>query len=374
MTAPTQEYGAAHRGTVRRASELDGYWFVRCTAINPLGEIGPYASTVAELAVDDRVLLTQIGTTRDDLVITGKLPAVPWDANLPIGIDDVTGLQTALDDRATDAELDALASSTDGRLDTLEATDTAYDGRLDALEAADVGLDSRLDTAEAGLITLDGRTDVIEALNTTQDGLIAGNTSAIAANATAVALLNLWALRYQDHERDIYGDLVDFGVPRWQFDNVRSASGGVGLVTRTRVRRDVTINLVRVCTTAAGVGGSGLTTAAIYTASQAVGVAYTLVASGTLALTGAVGRRNITVTPAAALTAGQYVLVLLTSNGYSTAPQHAGSSIAANQALLNPSGTIVWASKAGVTSAPATINPQDGTWTEQAAPWWVALS
>lgn len=106
MTAPAQAYGYAHRGSVVGPSELDGYWMVRCSAINPARPVGPYASTVPDLAVDDRVLLTQIGTSRDDLVITGKLPPAPWGSHLPIDIADVSGLQAALDLKA------ALASPT----------------------------------------------------------------------------------------------------------------------------------------------------------------------------------------------------------------------------------------------------------------------
>jgi hypothetical protein len=162
MTRPA--YGVSHRGRVLRAGIQPDTYDVEVTSLAQSRTYGPIESTVAELVAGDRVLLTQIGLSLSDLVIVGRLPPAAL-ATLPIGIDDVTGLQTALDGKADDSEITAL----DGRLDTAEATLTSLDGRLDtaetdidALQAADVSLDSRLDTAEATLITLDGRLDTAE--------------------------------------------------------------------------------------------------------------------------------------------------------------------------------------------------------------------
>lgn len=138
MTAPA--YGATHRGRVLRPDSVAGQYVVEVPAIAPGCASGPFPSAVRDLAAGDRILLTQIGLTGGDLVITSRIPERGPDVTLPIDIDDVVGLQTALDDRATDAELAAL----DTRVDTAEAD-------ISALEAADVALDGRLDTAESTL-------------------------------------------------------------------------------------------------------------------------------------------------------------------------------------------------------------------------------
>lgn len=372
MTAPaTQDYGYAHRGTVTGPSELDGYHMVRCTAINPARPVGPYPSTVPELEVGDRVLLTQVGKSRDDLVITGRLPAVPWSEHLPIGIDDVTGLQTALDARATDTELAALGTSTnlnflavndkndeqDSRLITLEAADTASDGRLDALEAADVALDGRLDTAEAAL---------------------AANTSGIAANGTAIAALqdadtqfNTYSAFNQQHDVDVYGDQIS-PFPRIFIGAVRTITSNVAFAFRTRTRRTGNITQLRVIVGTAGVG-AGTTTAALYKSATGSG-AYSLVSQATHALT-ATGEVNFAL-GASPITAGDYLLLVVRASGYSTFPQIGTPNNQVRNGAHNPStARATWGLKTVAGTLPATMDIADGSWnlTDPTA-WWVALA
>lgn len=357
-------YGYAHRARVVRLGAAEETYLVEVPAIAPGILSGPFMSAVRDLQPGDQVLVLQVGPTSGDLVIVCRLPERAPDFTLPIEISDVTGLAAALDDRATDAELDALADATN--LNFLVVNDALddHDGRLDVLETARTALEAADVALAAADTALDARLDIVEPA-------VTANTAATTANGTAIGLLNTWAWRNQDHGKDVYGDLVDFGEPRSVFNNTRTVGGGVALITRTRVRRDTSVSFIRLYCTTAGVGASGLTTGAIYTSATALGT-YTRVASGTVAAT-VTGRLNVTV-PATALTAGTYVLVLITSNGYTSAPVWAGSGVAAIAGLINPTGGIVWATKSGITVAPTTIDPQDGTWSAQAAPWWVTLS
>lgn len=146
MTAPS--YGVTHRARVLRAGSASGSYLVEIPALAPERAFGPVASTVPELAAGDRVLLTQIGTSQSDLVIIGKLPPTPFDAHLPLSIDNVAGLRTALDNRQPlDPELTTIAglpvvndSVLQGK-SGLWATRTPSQLKADlALSAADVGL------------------------------------------------------------------------------------------------------------------------------------------------------------------------------------------------------------------------------------------
>lgn len=369
MTAPAQVYGYAHRGSIAGPSELDGYWYVRCSAINPMRPVGPYAAAVPDLAVDDRVLLTQIGTTRDDLVITGKLPATPWDSHLPIDIDDVTGLQAALDARATDAELAAAVAALtaangvqDGRLTAVEGVDTTQNGRLTAVEGVNTTQDGRLTSAEGRLTSAEGRL-------TTNETNIAANTGNITANTSAVALLNTWA-RYQDHDLDIYGDVLS-SFPRSLVGNQATTPTGRILWWRTRLRRDVSLSQIRVGYQTGGVGGTS--TAAIFRSSTALGV-YDRVASVASAPAAGVKSYGFTAT---AFTRGEYILVALLLTGQTTSVAlavQAGAVPVAAVSILNPSSTnIVWGQQ-NATVMPTTINPADGTWGNTTIPWWLAVA
>lgn len=370
MTAP-QVYGYAHRGTVTGASELDGYWMVRCTAINPARPIGPYASTVPELGVGDRVLLTQIGTTRDDLVITGKLPAEPWDSHLPIGIDNVTGLQAALDGRATDAELAAAEATLTGLIGVEHATNVTQDGRLTTVEGRATTIEGVNTTQDGRLTTLEGRATTIEGVNTTQDGRLTAVEGVNTTQDGRLTTLETYGPVFQAaHEFDMYGDLFS-PFPRIWTSNVRTPPVTTAFIWRTRARVSATVARVRVIVAVAGTG-SGSYTGALYTASVAAGP-YTLAASATNTLAGT-GQQNFTFGAGVPVTAGTYVLLFLLRTGtYTVPPQLAALQNAVqNAAGLNP--TVVWGTKGSVTTPPATITVTDGTWTAEAAPWWVAAA
>jgi hypothetical protein len=171
-------YGTVNRGTVRRV-EADGVSYrVEIRAINPGRVAGPMPSVVHGLAVGDAVLVASLGQSRDDLMIVGRYPPIPppelgiddvtglQDAldslEPPFVIDDVTGLQAALDGRATDAELASLAST----VTTLSTNTTtglnALDARLDIVEPAVTTLQSNVVTLSAADTALSGRITTLE--------------------------------------------------------------------------------------------------------------------------------------------------------------------------------------------------------------------
>lgn len=77
-------YGPLLRGRVLKAGVVTGTWMVSVPAAAPGSAWGPLVSLAPDIVIGDLVLLAAIGTTRDDLVIVGKIPgAYPAYANLP---------------------------------------------------------------------------------------------------------------------------------------------------------------------------------------------------------------------------------------------------------------------------------------------------
>lgn len=380
MTSPGQGqvYGYAHRGTITGPSELDGYWMVRVTAINPVRPIGPYPSTVPDHTVGDRVLLTQIGTSRDDLVITGKLPPTPWESHLPIGIDDVTGLQGALNDRATDAELAALASSTDSRLDTLEASDTAQGGRLTAVESLNTTQDGRLTAVEGVNTTQNTRLTAVEGVNTTQDGRLTAVEGVNTAQDTELGLLQTYMNAAYDW--DIYGDLIA-PITRREASNILTTTSSSVYIVKLRTHTAITAGRIRWLLGGAVATGPGTMTGGVYTASAAAGP-YTLAKSTTAQAALANGLYNIAWSDASslAIARGTWVLLALhVSSGYTANPklatQHNAPSTLATSLGLHPNPPVVNIGiKSGLSALPASISPHDGTWTALNLNFWAALA
>lgn len=75
MTSPA--YGFLHRGTIVALDPMSGGYTVRISALAPGRIMGPFPAMAAGLDPGDRVALASIGTSRDDLVIVGKLPGEP---------------------------------------------------------------------------------------------------------------------------------------------------------------------------------------------------------------------------------------------------------------------------------------------------------
>lgn len=78
------QYGSLLRGRVLKAGSVAGTWMVSVPAAAPGSLWGPMLAVAPDITVGDLVLLAQIGTTRGDLVIVGKIPgAYPAYGNLP---------------------------------------------------------------------------------------------------------------------------------------------------------------------------------------------------------------------------------------------------------------------------------------------------
>jgi len=365
MTAPA--YGYAHRGRVLRAGSAEGHYVVHIPALAPGCASGPFQSTVRDLQPGDNVLLTQVGLTSGDLVITGRLPERPPDFTLPIAISDVSGLQAALDDRATDAELAAVNTALTASILTEHNTNVTQDGRLTAVEGVNTTQNTRLDGIDTLNTTQNTRLTAVEGVNTTQD-------ASITSLNTSVTDLLAWEV-YQAHDRDVYGDALS-SFPRMFATNSRTLVNQAAYIFRTRVRKPASLTQIRMAVvTTAGIGGS--TTGAVYKSLSATGAngPYSLMNSGTNALS-ATGRQNFTVASSSFVRGDWLLILLLLNNGYTTLPKMAtAQNNVADASILNPtSAGVVFGTKVGVTSVPATISPNDGTWTAELNPWWLAVT
>jgi hypothetical protein len=363
VTAPA--YGYAHRGRVLRAGDAEGHYVVSIPALAPGCASGPFPSTVRDLQTGDAVLLTQIGLSMGDLVITGRLPERAPDITLPIDISDVSGLQTALDNRATDAELAAVNSTLTASILTEHNTNATQDGRLTSLE---------------------GRATSIEGVNTTQntrlttaESNITTNTANIATNTTNITTehntnvtqdgrltaLESWSREHQNQEFDSFGDIFT-PFPRIWGSNVRTITNNLGYYWLTRSHIAATCTRVRVIVKTAGTVGN--CTGLLLKASTLTGT-YSQIGSATNNLQ-TTGVRDFTFT-GVNIVAGDYLMAFLVGGGYTVAPQ-----ITALQNAVQVAASLspVWGTKSGLAAPPSTISPLDGTWTTDSAPWWIAIA
>ncbi len=137
------------------------------------GRFGPLPSAVPDLAVGETVIVTNLGISRDQLVVLGRMAGrVPE-------VDEIPGLAATLD--AHDTRLDAveLDNATDqqvlddhgARITAGEARDGQQDGRLTATEGVANGAASGAAAASAAAATL--RADTAGKATTKGDLLIA---------------------------------------------------------------------------------------------------------------------------------------------------------------------------------------------------------
>jgi hypothetical protein len=116
------QYGYSHRARVLKAGALPNTWMVSIPAVAPGSLSGPMPSLAPDITVGDLVLVNQVGTTRGDLVIVGKIPGAFWPyADLP-------GLTAAL---AAKADLTALTTLTT----RVGVDETAISGNTSAITA-----------------------------------------------------------------------------------------------------------------------------------------------------------------------------------------------------------------------------------------------
>lgn len=138
------EYGSTHRAIVLSV-DTHGVT-VEIPALAPNAAWGPIPSCVPDLAGGEAVLVTQISTSRDTLIVIGRVPGrAPVTSEIP-GLDTTIAALHAAD--AALAAADVALANTDA---ALAAADAVLSSRIDvnaALLAVSVG---RITTNELGL-------------------------------------------------------------------------------------------------------------------------------------------------------------------------------------------------------------------------------
>lgn len=132
-------YGYLHRGRIISVDEASGGFNLQSVGLARTSRWGPVQATVPGLAVGDRVILGATGTSRDELVIIAKVGAAFPD------IDDIPGLQAALNAKADDSEITTINNTLSDHDDLLSAHTTLISGLGDDLDLAE----GRLDALEA---------------------------------------------------------------------------------------------------------------------------------------------------------------------------------------------------------------------------------
>lgn len=150
-------YGYAHSARVIGADAGTGGFYLESVALARTSKWGPVVSCVPGVEVGDRVVLISTGTSRDNLVIIGKMgdqfPEIP----------DIEGLQEALDALQDDIDLRALLTDprfTDARTPTAHAASHAVAGSDPLTPAAIGALASALRGAANGVASLGADTKV----------------------------------------------------------------------------------------------------------------------------------------------------------------------------------------------------------------------
>jgi hypothetical protein len=327
------DYGYLHLGRVIAYDAARNAYSLESVGLARTARWPPVPSCVPGLQPGDRVILAAKGSSRDDLVIVGKLGA-----SFP-QVGDIDGL-----------------------LDTL----TTLDSRLDAAEGDVLTLDARLDTAEGDLLTLDSR------LGTAEADVISLDTRLDAAEAVESDLATrLYPIELNSFQRDLYGDVFST-LPREAATTAIPLVNGTIYVVRMFSRRAAAITALRAVTAVAGAGAGASCAIALYEGSAAT--ALNQQRTGTIGLT-TLGRVNHTLSSGYTTGNLTHLAVALLPLAYTTAPQLGGSAGVVHSTLINPSGTLHTAvSKAGQTVLPASINLNDGTWTATATskPWIAA--
>lgn len=109
-------YGYLHRGLVLEYDATTGGYVVEIPTLGAGKRMGPFPSAVPNLPEGERVILGSLGSSRDEMLIIGRIPGVE-----PT-IGEIPGLQAALDAKADDTEITVL----DGRLDVIEPIVSAH--------------------------------------------------------------------------------------------------------------------------------------------------------------------------------------------------------------------------------------------------------
>lgn len=326
-------YGALNRAKVIGLDATTGGYYLEIVSLAAGRRWGPVPSMVPGLAVGDRVVVGQMGTSRDDVLIVGRIPAQFPD------IGEIPGLQAALDGKADDSEV------------------ATINGRLTTAETAISGQGSRLTTAESNI---GANTDAIGT-----------NSASITSQGARITTLE-GAYRSAGDDFELYGDVVST-VPRHAaIANVQLTSGTM-LIARLRLRSSPSIRVLKVCVAGTLATGAGSVEAALYIGT----VTSNLILSSTngvpLITTAGVKSVAFGATPIDIPADYVHMALALKTSGFTTAPSFmctAGSSAS----LLNEGTGVTVASKTGVINWPTSISLIDGTWSNANIKPWISLT
>lgn len=165
MAGSGGNYGTLHRAVVRSVTSAGVIVEIPLLAQN--ASWGPIPTAVPNLAVGEAVICAQISTSRDTLVVLGRIPGrAPTVGEVPTLSATIAALQAADASAATSA--------------------TALTARVTTAEGNITSQGTRLTTAEGNITT---NTSAIAAHTTrlnTDEANIASNTTAITSNGTAI--------------------------------------------------------------------------------------------------------------------------------------------------------------------------------------------
>lgn len=167
-------------GTINRAlvRGIDSHGvLVEIPALAPGGTVGPIPTAVPNLAIGEAVLVANISTSRDTLVVLGR---VPGRADTVGEIPTLSATIAAL--QAADTAIQSAATALTTRVTTAEGNITSNTSRLTTDEA-------NITSIQSAATTLTGRVTTAESNITTNTTNIATNTSAITALTTRVTAL-----------------------------------------------------------------------------------------------------------------------------------------------------------------------------------------
>jgi len=148
-------YGYLHLARVLTHNVVSNTYNLQSVALARTSRWPSVPSCVPGLQANDQVVVAATGTSRDNLLIVGRV------GNEFPDIGEIPGLSGIL---------------------------TGLDNRLDTAESTLVSLDERVGDTESGLTGLDGRLDTAESLLITHTSEIAAGVSALASHAATLGL------------------------------------------------------------------------------------------------------------------------------------------------------------------------------------------
>lgn len=161
-------YGTLHRAIVRSVQATGVV--VEIPLLAPNASWGPIPTAVPNLAVGEAVICAQISTSRDTLVVLGRVPGrAPTVGEIPTLSATIAAIQ------ASDAAASSAATALTARVTTAESNITTNTNNTTSNTTAIAGHTTRLNTDEANITT-----------NTT--GLATANTALTALTARVTTL------------------------------------------------------------------------------------------------------------------------------------------------------------------------------------------